>query len=178
MLRKRTIIILLLIIIIVASMPSKENTLGSYENPAPMQRTGQFYIDIYDENGNSHDGLATIRLEEVARGEEVHRQLVQANKLSEEIPGGYEWAIIKVDFGVESENTSETYPIMLWFDAYDSVGVESPSQDVVLENDFGYAELRSGETHSGYKAILVPTEDYSGVRVSDWDLELYFAPKI
>lgn len=145
-----------------------ENTSGkSRSNPASIGDSITYEFITYDDKSNSIPGNATLTVNEVIRGDDAI-SIIDTNTLPlEELPEGYEWAVI--DFTVkidEIENSDES--VYVWgtdFNIYEDDGSQAPSDIIkTFDNRYRDEELYEGGTASGKLERVVPEEQPFQIR--------------
>lgn len=156
------------------------DNLGKRSNPVPLGEWIEFQ-DTYYESIESFDGIEgtfRLRITEVERGDRAFEQLKEENQFNEPAPEGNEWIIVHLEIEMLEGNEDVPYSIVPFMSIMSSVGNEVSQDDwgTLDGNEFGYADLFPGGSHSGRDTFYVPVGDESLlVYEVGFDTGIYFS---
>lgn len=147
-----------------------DGSATSRSNPASVGDSISYKLSTYDDESNSIPGSATLKINEVIRGDEAVSILDTSTLDMEELPEGYEWAVF--DFTVtidEIENPDES--VHVWgsdFKVHENDGSEAPSDIFhIFDGRYNDEEIYEGGTTSGKLDLVVPIGEPFQLRYGD-----------
>lgn len=156
-----------------------EEKTGTRTNPLSSSDTAELMVSSYNleeddgfENDGTTNGKASLRINEVIRGEEAMNYLYENDEFSEEPEdSSIEWAVINVTFKLEDfeDDNKSLYISDNDFQVFKIDG--SPmdySSRPYIDDGFGNHEIFSGGTSEGDFAIAVPKNESFLLNYSDY----------
>ncbi|SEO40965.1 stalk domain-containing protein [Paenibacillus sp. OV219] len=132
------------------------STIGlSRSKPAPLGSEVNYKVDKY-----SGKYTIALTLEEVIRGDEAWRLILQENQFNDPAPEGYEYMLAKIGAKVVSNQDTDTSVRISYFDftLVSSQGKDYDRHSVVTPDELN-SNLYVGASDSGYVAFIVKKDD-------------------
>ncbi|MEC1261466.1 hypothetical protein P9D34_13590 [Bacillus swezeyi] len=156
---------------------SETAELGSIKNPFKFKDSEVIIDSVLGDDGKKYEAEISITVEEVIRGKKAYEILKEESSTNSKAEEGYEWALVKVKFGLDKiEN--EKYPITIAqefsFDfvshdgqiynaekPYISNGLEGNIYAGTSKEGFIVQQVKQGDDFLiGYKSLYEPGEMY------------------
>lgn len=163
--------------------PKKEKkaAIGKRSNPVKLGEKATFDTSYYPEDGdNSIEANASLSFDNITRGEEAYKQLLEANEFNAAAPEGKEWVILDATFKLNKGNKDEAMFVSPSLTPISANGEEISQNEYPTFKDgeeFNYKKVFEGGEIKGKVGMLVNKDEDFLIEYDDYSTKLYFDTK-
>lgn len=156
--------------------------IGKRSNPVKLGEKATFDTSYYPEDGdNSIEANASLSFDNITRGEEAYKQLLEANEFNAAAPEGKEWVILDATFKLNKGNKDEAMFVSPSLTPISANGEEISQNEYPTFKDgeeFNYKKVFEGGEINGKVGMLVNKGEDFLIEYNDYSAKLYFDTKI